>query len=144
MRLVLRLDLPADARFLPMARRAMEEYLDEAGVVGDERADLVLALDEACANVIRHAFPGGSGRISMLVELSPVEVVVEVQDDGVGFDALAPRPEPGLYDTSGRGLSIIRRLMTSVDVDSSAKGGTRVVMRKTLSREAHDLELADH
>ncbi|HVM03841.1 MAG TPA: ATP-binding protein [Acidimicrobiales bacterium] len=143
MRLVLRLDLPADARFLTMARRAMDEYLDEAGLVGDEREDLVLALDEACANVIRHAFPGGSGRISMTAERCEQEVVVQVEDDGVGFDASAPRPKPGPYDTSGRGLSIIRGVMTSVDVDSSA-GGTRVVMRKVLSGGAHDLELAAH
>lgn len=126
-----------------MARRAMDEYLDEAGLVGDEREDLVLALDEACANVIRHAFPGGSGRISMTAELCEQEVVVQVEDDGVGFDASAPRPKPGPYDTSGRGLSIIREIMTSVDVDSSA-GGTRVVMRKVLSGGAHDLELAAH
>jgi anti-sigma regulatory factor (Ser/Thr protein kinase) len=143
MRLVLRLDLPADARFLTMARRAMDEYLDEAGLVGDEREDLVLALDEACANVIRHAFPGGFGRISMTAERCEQEVVVQVEDDGVGFDASAPRPKPGPYDTSGRGLSIIRGVMTSVDVDSSA-GGTRVVMRKVLSGGAHDLELAAH
>lgn len=122
----------------------MEEYLDEAGVVGDERADLVLALDEACANVIRHAFPGGSGRISMLVELSGEQVLLQVEDDGVGFDAAAPRPEAGPYDTSGRGLSIMREVMTSVDVDSSATGGTRVVMRKVLSGRAHDLELTAH
>jgi anti-sigma regulatory factor (Ser/Thr protein kinase) len=68
---------------------------------------------------------------------------VQVEDDGVGFDASAPRPKPGPYDTSGRGLSIIRGVMTSVDVDSSA-GGTRVVMRKVLSGGAHDLELAAH
>lgn len=126
-----------------MARRAMEEYLDEAGLVGDEREDLVLALDEACANVIRHAFPGGSGRISMTAELREEQVVVEVEDDGVGFDASVPRPMPGPYDTSGRGLSIIRDVMTSVDVDSSP-GGTRVVMRKALSGRAPDLALAAH
>ena len=143
MRLLLRLDLPADARFLPMARRAMKEYLDEVGLEGDEREDLVLALDEACANVIRHAFPARRGRISMLAELLDDQVVVQVEDDGVGFDASAPRPRPGPYDTSGRGLSIMCELMTSVDVDSSA-GGTRVVMRKALSRGAPGLELAAH
>ncbi len=126
-----------------MARRAMEEYLAEANLTGDERDDLVLALDEACANVIRHAFPGGCGRISMLAELFDDQVVVQVEDDGVGFDASAPRPRPGPYDSSGRGLSIIGELMTSVDVDSSA-GGTRVVMRKAFPGADHDLELTAH
>jgi len=133
MHLVLRLELPADARLLPMTRRAMEEYLAEAGLGADERADLVLALDEACANVIRHAFPGRSGRLRVGAEVLAGEVSVLVEDDGVGFDSAVPRPAPGLYDTSGRGLGIIRQLMTSVELESPTEdGGTRVVMRKTL------------
>lgn len=130
MRLSLRLELPADARFLPMTRRAMEEYLEEAGLVGDDCSDLVLALDEACANVIRHAFPGRPGRIDVAAEVVDGDVVVRVQDDGVGFDVSQPRPEPGPYDVSGRGLRIIRQLMTSVELESPPAGGTRIVMRK--------------
>ena len=132
MRLTLRLELPADARILPMTRRAMEEYLQEAGLDGEECSDLVLALDEACANVIRHAFPGRPGRICVVADVADHQVVVRVEDDGVGFDISAPRPEPGPYDTSGRGLRIIRQLMTSVELQSLASGGTRVVMRKEL------------
>lgn len=132
MRLSLRLELPADARILPMARRAMEEYLEEVGLVGDECSDLVLALDEACANVIRHAFPGRRGRISVVADVVDDEVVVRVEDDGVGFDTSVPRRQPGPYDTSGRGLNIISQLMTSVVLESRAAGGTRVVMRKAL------------
>ena len=131
MRLVLRLDLPADARFLPMARRAMEEYLDEAGLLGDERADLVLALDEACANVIRHAFPGGSGRISMTAELCEEQVVVQVDDDGVGFDASAT-PERGRRGRA-QGLANIRRraelLGATLDIESVPGRGTRLSLR---------------
>ena len=132
MRLVLRLELPAHARILPMARRAMEEYLEEAGLCGDDCSDLVLAFDEACANVIRHAFPGRLGRICVVAEVVDGAVVVQVEDDGVGFDLTAARPDPGLYDDSGRGLDIIRRLMTSVELDSAPAGGTRVVMRKAV------------
>lgn len=132
MRFTLRLELPADARILPMTRRAMEEYLEEAGLDEDQRADLVLALDEACANVIRHAFPGGRGRLFVVADVAVGQVVVRVEDDGVGFDTSSPRPDPGPYATSGRGLNIIRQLMTSVDLESRRSGGTRLVMRKVL------------
>jgi serine/threonine-protein kinase RsbW len=134
MRLLLQMELPADARLLPMTRRAMAEYLDEAGLTENERADLVLALDEACANVIRHAFPNATGRFRLRAEVVPTWVDMEVEDDGVGFDASAPRRAPDPYDTSGRGLRIIRELMTSVElVSPTESGGTRVVMRKVLT-----------
>lgn len=135
MHLILHLELPADARLLPMTRRAVGGYLLDAGMAEDERADVVLALDEACANVVRHAFPHHpGGRIRLMAEITQGGVRVEVEDDGVGFDPEAPRRQPQPWDTSGRGLHLIRELMTSVELESPTDGGgTRVVMRKALS-----------
>lgn len=135
MHLVLQLELPADARLLPMTRRTVGEYLFDAGTADQEREDVVLALDEACANVIRHAFPDdGEGRIRLLAEITDGEVRVQVEDDGVGFDVLAPRPLPDPWATSGRGLRIIREVMTSVELHSPTEsGGTRVVMQRARS-----------
>lgn len=117
-----------------MTRRAMRVYLAQAGVPQEESADVVLALDEACANVIRHAFPGARGRIRLRADVVDGRADVRVEDDGVGFDAKAPRARPDVYDTSGRGLRMMRELMTSVDLESPTEtGGTRVVMCKTLS-----------
>lgn len=47
MHLLLQLELPADARFLPKTRRAVAGYLEEVGAEADLSADVVLALDEA-------------------------------------------------------------------------------------------------
>lgn len=131
MRLVLQLELPADARLLPMTRRTVGGYLEDAGIGDEERADLVLAVDEACANVVRHAFPGNHGRLRVMAEITDGAACVHVEDDGVGFDPAVAGHRPGLLDTSGRGLRIIRTLMTSVALESPTEsGGTRVVMRK--------------
>lgn len=137
--LVLQLELPADARFLPRTRGAVSGYLEDAGAEPDDRADVVLALDEACANVIRHAFPSGApGIIRLRAEIAEDAVTVQVEDDGVGFDALeATRREPGLKDTSGRGLQMIRTLMTTVQLESPTEtGGTRLRMQKLLREKA--------
>lgn len=131
--LVLQLELPADARLLPRTRKAVAGYLEELGADADERADVVLALDEACANVIRHAFPNGTaGTIRLRAEIAHDAVTVQVEDDGTGFDALAAtRREPDLEDTSGRGLHMIRKLMTTVQLESPTEtGGTRLRMQK--------------
>lgn len=118
-----------------MARRAVDDYLRHAGADEDERADVVLALDEACVNVIRHAFPHRRrGRLRLKAEVTAGEVRVEVEDDGVGFDPLANRGTVTPMDTSGRGLRIIQKVMTAVALESPTEnGGTRVVMQKALA-----------
>lgn len=135
MRLVLTLLLPADARFLPRTRLAISGYLEESGAEQEVTDDVILALDEACANVIRHAFPDGTtGTIRLHAEIDDHEVVVQVEDDGVGFDPYRVGLPQGHDATSGRGLTMIRELMTRVDVESpTPSGGTRVIMKKDLN-----------
>jgi anti-sigma regulatory factor (Ser/Thr protein kinase) len=135
MRLVLQLCLPADARFLPQTRKAIDGYLADVGTDAEQRSDVVLALDEACANAVRHAFPHGmTGTIDVRVDLTEDVVIVQVEDEGVGFDPFeVPLRESELEDQSGRGLRIIRELMSSVQVESPTRsGGTRVRMAKHL------------
>jgi anti-sigma regulatory factor (Ser/Thr protein kinase) len=134
MRVRLQLDLPADARLLPRTRWALRGYLEELGASDEVAGDIILALDEACANVVRHAFPEGDGSFRLLAELSRNEVVFQVEDHGVGFN---PYETTGLgvelEATSGRGLRLIRQLMSAVEVESPmADGGTRLLMRKSL------------
>jgi serine/threonine-protein kinase RsbW len=128
--------LPRDERLLRATRRAvaacLEEFVGSAEVVDD----VIVALNEACTNVLRHAFaeiPGGT--YYLRAEVSAREVVVEVIDEGVGFDSMH-HEAGGLLALSGRGLDIVRRLMTTVELESPRPdGGTRLVMRKTLSRK---------
>ena len=148
MRLILQLVLPADARLLPRTRRAIAEYLAEIGATEEHVDDVILALDEACANVIRHAFPDGdNGCFRLVAEISDDDITMAVEDDGVGFapgdvDLRTPAPPIDLHaadvdehmPTSGRGLDIIRKVMTSVEVRSPTESGigTRLIMTKRL------------
>ena len=50
--------LPRDAVSVPVSRQVLDSCLETLGVTPDTRADIVLALSEACANVIQHAGPG--------------------------------------------------------------------------------------
>jgi serine/threonine-protein kinase RsbW len=137
MRLILQLVLPADARLLPRTRRAIAEYLGEIGASREHVDDVILALDEACANVIRHAFPDADdATFRVVAEISDDEVEMSVEDEGVGFqpDLVDLRDSDG---TGGRGLRMIRELMTSVEVRSPTElgVGTRLEMRKRLREE---------
>ena len=132
MRLVVDLTLPTDARLISQTRRMFSGYLEEMGVVEDDVSDVALALAEACTNVMRHAFAEPNQCFHLSAELRPEEVVLVVEDEGGGIPegAGAVMPEPGA--TSGRGLQIIRQLMTTVDVETAPESGTRLQMRKSL------------
>lgn len=136
MRLILQLVLPADARLLPRTRRAIAEYLNEIGADQDHVDDVILALDEACANVIRHAFPDQrDADFRLMAEICDEDVRLSIEDDGIGFspDDLDLGPDDTIL-TSGRGLDIIRKVMTSVEVRSPTESGsgTRLQMHKRL------------
>ena len=110
-------------------------YLEELGAGEDVAGDVILALDEACANVVRHAFPHGHGNFRLAADLTDDEVLVEVEDDGVGFNPVEVGTRKVAPDAlSGRGLGMIRQLMTSVEVESPvSSGGTRLRMRRALA-----------
>jgi serine/threonine-protein kinase RsbW len=136
MALVLQLLLPADARYLPKTRRAIEGYLEETAALPEQLDDVILALDEACANVIRHAFPEGKrGTLRLRAEIEDDGITVQVEDDGVGFDPFHLDLSGRFEEASGRGLEIIRRLVNQLDVESpTPTGGTRLRMQKSLGQ----------
>jgi anti-sigma regulatory factor (Ser/Thr protein kinase) len=131
----LQVALPLNVRLLPKTRQAVAGYLEEVAMPDEALHDVILALDEACANVIRHAYPGtrdGGYEVTALVEGGVVQITVE--DHGVGFDPA--RLDDGWVEPeaiSGRGLAIIQSVMSAVDVSHpEGESGTRLVMRKNL------------
>jgi serine/threonine-protein kinase RsbW len=133
MRLVVDLTLPTDARLISQTRRMFSGYLAEMGVDDEDVSDVALALAEACTNVVTHAFAEPDHSFHLTAELRPEEVVFVVEDEGGGIPPGSGEKMPDPTATSGRGLQIIRELMTSVDVETSPeRTGTRVHMRKSL------------
>lgn len=142
MRLVVDLTLPSEARLISRTRHVFSGYLEALGASREAVSDVILAVDEACTNVVRHAFDGTHTAddrpcFRLQAELTDKEVTVIIEDDGVGLPPhavnhrpLAESPEA----TSGRGLQIIHELMTSVDIETApARQGTRLEMRRALT-----------
>lgn len=110
--------------------------MHEIGASDEQVDDIVLALDEACANVVRHAYVGGEeGEFRLVADISDEEVSIAVEDDGVGIGSLPVDPDEDAV--SGRGLQIIRRVMTDLEVRSPTErgSGTRLEMHKRLSHQ---------
>ena len=139
MRFVVDLTLPTDARLISQTRRTVSGYLEQMGVAAEVVDDVVLALDEACTNVMRHAFAGDTELFHLSAELDNGEIVVVVEDDGVGLPPARLREPLRAADptaTSGRGLQMIRSLMTNVALETAPlRQGTRLEMRRQLDAD---------
>lgn len=95
---------------------------------GDETlaASIAVAVSEAVGNVVRHAYPGETGRVEIEAQLEQNSIVVSVSDGGTGMTARVGRQHGGM------GLPVIGRLADGVTVVSD-NGGTRLSMRFELS-----------
>ncbi len=133
MRLHVDLTLPTEARLISQTRRVFTGYLQEMGVDGDDVSDVAIALSEACSNVMRHAFTADGECFHLMAELTPQEILLVVEDEGRGIPPGAGSQHHDVDATSGRGLHLIRELMTSVQVETTPmRQGTRLSMRKSL------------
>ncbi len=111
-------------------RHAVVELARVAGASDDLRVDLALAVGEACANVVVHAYPPGDvGSLIVEAEVEGDEITVTVSDQGSG---MIPRPDsPGL----GLGLPLIANLADRLEIGDGPDGvGTCLKMAFGLYR----------
>jgi serine/threonine-protein kinase RsbW len=112
----LKLSLPARSENLGKVRRAVSEYAASLGVEEETIADLRLAVNEACSNVVRHAYEGDEGL--MEVEARPIGdcLLVTVQDRGRGLGGRSSDPGTGL------GLRVASAVSGSFAMQQNAPG----------------------
>lgn len=131
--------LPRDAVSVPVSRQVLDGCLATLGVTPDTRADIALAVSEACANVIQHAGPGEEYEVQVIARnrRCAIEVVNAGNPDGrngegrpAGF-ALTDAPVPASAE-NGRGLKIIDAVMENLQLRSNQYQGTTVHFEKTL------------
>jgi anti-sigma regulatory factor (Ser/Thr protein kinase) len=119
--------MSADMESIPLIRRMLARWLDEAGATQAQADDLALAVSEACANVIEHAYGPGPGMLEVGASMTGSEAVVEVRDFGRWR---RPRGK-----NRGRGLKLMEGLTDSVDV-IQGEDGTIVQLSRRLGAEA--------
>jgi sigma-B regulation protein RsbU (phosphoserine phosphatase) len=113
--LALRIEARVDQ--LRKIRRAVREAVESCGCSAECAADIVTAVDEACQNVIRHAYgddPGGA--IELEIKRCGEDLVVCLQDFAPEVDPKEIKPRdldeirPG-----GLGTHLIREMMDSAE-----------------------------
>jgi serine/threonine-protein kinase RsbW len=117
-------------------RKFVSEAAEEAGFDDKEVYAVELAVDEACANIIEHAY-GGEGKGEIICICNDVNNGLEIilKDEGEQFDPSGVSPpdfsiEIEKLKPRGAGLFLIRHMMDDVDFKFSEDSGNELRMVK--------------
>jgi serine/threonine-protein kinase RsbW len=130
----MKLQLPSEARSVPLVRSVLRHSLEILGVSAECTSDIEVAITEACTNVLAHAADGHDYEVSAGIDDDTC--VLEVLDRSY-HPQVTPIPAPGgvLIDPNaenGRGLQLIRALVDTLYFDVQDDDGTIVRMSKAL------------
>jgi anti-sigma regulatory factor (Ser/Thr protein kinase)/putative methionine-R-sulfoxide reductase with GAF domain len=120
---VLELEMAAYPKTLARVRQALRRWLQAQAVEREVEIEIIIAVSEACANAIEHAYGPSRGSFTVRAERRDGYVEVRVRDLG--------RWQPPRGEHRGRGLKIIEAAMDEVDVHAG-NAGTAVTMRRKL------------
>jgi serine/threonine-protein kinase RsbW len=98
-----------------------------------------LAVDEACSNIIDHAYMGDAGTIQLEVDIEPQQqLTIVLIDQGQSFNpdhvpAYAPCTSLDEVKIGGLGIHLMRQAMDDVCYEFGVPGiGNRLTMKKQL------------
>jgi serine phosphatase RsbU (regulator of sigma subunit)/anti-sigma regulatory factor (Ser/Thr protein kinase) len=119
-----RLDVkvPAEPGQLATVRHLIRRWVAAKGGTDDDCAAFAIAVTEACANSIEHAYGPGDETIDLRAELNDGEATVTVRDRGAWRE-----PRGG---NRGRGIPVMKEFMDDVDIETGEQGTTVGLRRR--------------
>ncbi|HRK33408.1 MAG TPA: ATP-binding protein [Candidatus Hydrogenedentes bacterium] len=130
------IDLVSDPRLLGSVRGLVRTYLLNEGFDSDRASEIVLAVDEACTNAMRHSYGGSTdNRLRLTVRKYARGIEFVLRDRGVPVPVeKCERKEIAVPDAAhltpgGLGVQLIHRVFDEVKFQPGKTAGNRVVMR---------------
>jgi serine/threonine-protein kinase RsbW len=139
-----RFHLAIGSRFenIELVQVVLRDCLERLGMEEDARHWVDLAVREALANAIKHGNEENpSKQVHVDLEVEGEEVVIRVEDEGVGFDpaqVVDPLARENILKTNGRGILFMEKFMDAIQYGAGPGGGTMVTLRKRLTGSQAD------
>ena len=142
----LEIQAPGEVRSLGHIRKAVADLAHTIGFPEDEVAKVEMAVDEACSNVVKHAYAPDKQwcwrhdpEIRLEIRTEDGRLVIEINDHGQKFDFAGYQPasiQARINDmkTSGYGIFIMRQFMDEVQYHSSDQEGNTLRLVKYLKK----------
>jgi serine/threonine-protein kinase RsbW len=122
--------LPMDSHSVPFVRGLCRKALEHLKVGKETTDEIVLALTEACANVVQHS--GNGTDYEVAVHIDDDACRISVWDEGGGFPLpdLSHPIDPN--SDGGAGLLLMRALVDELAFERDPDGRHRVTLEKRL------------
>ena len=119
-----KLRIPAKPEYITLVRLALSGLARLRPLDEETLGDLKLAVTEACSNSVRHGYGNGQeGTVQISYELHSDRLVVEVVDDGPGFDPSRPLERGEDLNEGGLGIEIIKSVADEFEAGERPGGG---------------------
>ncbi len=140
----------ADNPFTVLVDEYLESSLDSVDSCEEKTKDAALgigfseedayqvgyAVREALVNAVVHGNQySANKRVRFVLSRSEHTLQIEIEDEGRGFSPDTqgdPLAEENLLNQSGRGIMIIRAFVDELQIAAAPRGGTRMVMKKSI------------
>ena len=101
------------------------------------REELILAVNEACMNIIQHAYGGSNqGEIRLSLELLDDRLAIELADDAPCIDPASVKPRPlEELRPGGLGVHFIREILDEMTFLPCGDRGNRLRLVKRLGKQ---------
>ena len=137
----LHLTVRSDPKLLGSIRSLVRSWVDSWDVDAKTADEVVLAIDEACTNAIRHAYEGRcDGSVELTLHAAEEHLEFQVSDKGVSCPAecterrpLHP-PDVDDLEPGGLGIQLIHKVFDEVDFCPGESGGNCVTMKLKRSK----------
>jgi len=123
---------------LSLIRDFTKSAAEESGFTDEAIGKIILAVDEACTNIIKHAYKFSSeGNISISIKFNGSKFVISIIDSGVNFNPkVVPDPDIKKYHQQrkigGLGMFLMKKLMDEVEYNHLSGNRNQVVLIKYL------------
>jgi anti-sigma regulatory factor (Ser/Thr protein kinase) len=122
----LEVEVPAEAEQLATLRYLIRRWVAAQGGTDDDCAAFAIAVSEACANAVEHAYSPGEATIDLGAALVDGDATVTVRDRGGWRE-----PRGG---NRGRGIPVMKEFMDDVVIDTG-EAGTTVKLHRRIGGE---------
>ncbi len=124
---------------LSLIRDFITNNAKDVGFKDESIGKIILAVDEACTNIIKHAYKyATTGQINISVTFSDKKFTVSITDSGTHFNpSVIPDPDLKIYHqqrkTGGLGMFLMKKLMDEVNYENLQDNRNQVILVKYLS-----------
>lgn len=128
--------IPAKPQFLKIIRAAVSSICEVRKVCQEDLHNIILAVDEACSNIIKHAYGKPTDKpINAIINICENKFEINLRDNGKKVDPKEIKSRQ-LDDVrpGGLGVHFIKTVMNEVVYDNSTEQGNLLKMVKNFKK----------